>query len=162
MKDLEHASINGVEIRNLAEQDNDETLLYSGEIWLDGVKIGSLTETESGMEINVAPESEDALNERVASYLNAVAADNEEEDEDDDFEMNQDVFFEDLIELELYLPAFKEGVKEGYGCLLVNYTDEGVDVFSVENEDEVENIAREHTLTNLQPFYELDHFVINC
>ena len=66
MKDLEHASINGVEIRNLAEQDNDETLLYSGEIWLDGVKIGSLTETESGMEINVAPESEDALNERVA------------------------------------------------------------------------------------------------
>ena len=162
MKDLEHASINGVEIRNLAEQDNDETLLYSGEIWLDGVKIGSLTETESGMEINVAPESEDALNERVASYLNAVAADNEEEDEDDDFEMNQDVFFEDLIELELYLPAFKEGVKEGYGCLLVNYTDEGVDVFSVENEDEVENIARENNLTNFQTFYELDHFVINC
>jgi hypothetical protein len=162
MKDLEHASINGVEIRNLAEQDNDETLLYSGEIWLDGVKIGSLTETESGMEINVAPESEDALNERVASYLNAVAADNEEEDEDDDFEMNQDVFFEDLIELELYLPAFKEGVKEGYGCLLVNYTDEGVDVFSVESEDEVENIARENNLTNFQTFYELDHFVINC
>jgi len=162
MKDLEHASINGVEIRNLAEQDNDETLLYSGEIWLDDVKIGSLTETESGMEINVAPESEDALNERVASYLNAVAADNEEEDEDDDFEMNQDVFFEDLIELELYLPAFKEGVKEGYGCLLVNYTDEGVDVFSVESEDEVENIARENNLTNFQTFYELDHFVINC
>ena len=162
MKDLEHASINGVEIRNLAEQDNDETLLYSGEIWLDGVKIGSLTETESGMEINVAPESEDALNERVASYLNAVAADNEEEDEDDDFEMNQDMFFEDLIELELYLPAFKEGVKEGYGCLLVNYTDEGVDVFSVESEDEVENIARENNLTNFQTFYELDHFVINC
>ena len=162
MKDLEHASINGVEIRNLAEQDNDETLLYSGEIWLDGVKIGSLTETESGMEINVVPESEDALNERVASYLNAVAADNEEEDEDDDFEMNQDVFFEDLIELELYLPAFKEGVKEGYGCLLVNYTDEGVDVFSVESEDEVENIARENNLTNFQTFYELDHFVINC
>ena len=162
MKDLEHASINGVEIRNLAEQDNDETLLYSGEIWLDSVKIGSLTETESGMEINVAPESEDALNERVASYLNAVAADNEEEDEDDDFEMNQDVFFEDLIELELYLPAFKEGVKEGYGCLLVNYTDEGVDVFSVESEDEVENIARENNLTNFQTFYELDHFVINC
>ena len=162
MKDLEHASINGVEIRNLAEQDNDETLLYSGEIWLDGVKIGSLTETESGMEINVAPESEDALNERVASYLNAVAADNEEEDEDDDFEMNQDVFFEDLIELELYLPAFKDGVKEGYGCLLVNYTDEGVDVVSVESEDEVENIARENNLTNFQTFYELDHFVINC
>ena len=162
MKDLEHASINGVEIRNLAEQDNDETLLYSGEIWLDGVKIGSLTETESGMEISVAPESEDALNERVASYLNAVAADNDEEDEDDDFEMNQDVFFEDLIELELYLPAFKEGVKEGYGCLLVNYTDEGVDVFSVESEDEVENIARENNLTNFQTFYELDHFVINC
>ena len=162
MKDLEHASINGVEIRNLAEQDNDETLLYSGEIWLDGVKIGSLTETESGMEISVAPESEDALNERVASYLNAVAADNEEEDEDDDFEMNQDMFFEDLIELELYLPAFKEGVKEGYGCLLVNYTDEGVDVFSVESEDEVENIARENNLTNFQTFYELDHFVINC
>ena len=162
MKDLEHASINGVEIRNLAEQDNDETLLYSGESWLDGVKIGSLTETESGMEISVAPESEDALNERVASYLNAVAADNEEEDEDDDFEMNQDVFFEDLIELELYLPAFKEGVKEGYGCLLVNYTDEGMDVFSVESEDEVENIARENNLTNFQTFYELDHFVINC
>ena len=163
MKDLEHASINGVEIRNLAEQDNDETLLYSGEIWMDGKKIGSLTETESGMDIEVEPEAEDTLSERVASYLKAVTEDDgEEEDEDDDFEMNQDVFFEDLIELELYLPAFKEGVKEGYGCLLVNYTNEGVDVFSVESEDEVENIARENNLTNFQTFYELDHFVINC
>ena len=37
-----------------------------------------------------------------------------------------------------------------------------MDVFSVESEDEVENIARENNLTNFQTFYELDHFVINC
>ena len=36
MKDIEHASINGVEIHNLAEQDSDENLLYSGELWLEG------------------------------------------------------------------------------------------------------------------------------
>ena len=163
MKDLEHASINGVEIHNLAEQDNDETLLYSGDIWMDGRQIGRFTETESGMEFDVEPDAEDELNQRVDSYLAAVTEDDEEESgEDEDFAMTSDVFFEDLIELELYLPAFKEGVKEGYGCLLVNYTKEGVDVFSVESEDEVENIARENNLTNFQTFYELDHFVINC
>ena len=147
MKDLEHASINGVEIHNLAEQDNDETLLYSGDIWMDGRQIGRFTETESGMEFDVEPDAEDELNKRVDSYLAAVTEDDEEESgEDEDFAMTSDVFFEDLIELELYLPAFKEGV----------------DVFSVESEDEVENIARENNLTNFQTFYELDHFVINC
>ena len=53
MKDLEHASINGVEIHNLAEQDNDETLLYSGDIWMDGRQIGRFAETDSGMEVDV-------------------------------------------------------------------------------------------------------------
>ena len=77
-------------------------------------------------------------------------------------ELSSEIFFEDLIELELYLQAFKDGVTEGYGCLLVNYTDEGVDVFSVENEDEVENIARENNLTDFQTFYEPEHFIINC
>ena len=163
MKDLEHASINGVEIHNLAEQDNDETLLYSGDIWMDGRQIGRFTETESGMEFDVEPDAEDELNKRVDSYLAAVTEDDEEESgEDEDFAMTSDVFFEDLIELELYLQAFKDGVKEGYGCLLVNYTDEGVDVFSVESEDEVENIARENNLTDFQTFYEPEHFIINC
>lgn len=163
MKDLEHASINGVEIHNLTEQDNEETLLYSGDIWMDGRKIGSFTESETGMEIEVAPEEADELDKRVSSYLAAVTEDDEEEGaEDEEFTMTEDVFYEDLIELELYLPAFKEGVKEGYNCLLVNYTKSGVDVFSVESEDDVENIARENNLTNFQTFSELDHFVINC
>lgn len=163
MKDLEHASINGVEIHNLTEQDNEETLLYSGDIWMDGRKIGCFTESETGMEIEVAPEEADELDKRVSSYLAAVTEDDEEEGaEDEEFTMTEDVFYEDLIELELYLPAFKEGVKEGYNCLLVNYTKSGVDVFSVESEDDVENIARENNLTNFQTFSELDHFVINC
>ncbi len=163
MKDLEHASINGVEIHNLTERDDDETLLYSGDIWMDGRRVGRFTETESGMELDAAGPDADELNARVRSYLRAVTADEDEDDEDDGgFEMTEDVFFEDLIELELYLPAYKEGVKEGYGCLLVNYTKDGVDVYSVESEDDVENITRENNLTNFQTFSDLEHFVVNC
>jgi len=161
MKDLEHASINGVEIHNLAEQDNDETLLYAGEIWLDGEQIGSFTETDSGMDFAIE-KREDELKARIDSYLQAVGGDEEDEEDEEEFELSDDIFFEDLIELELYLPAFKEGVKEGYGCLLVNYTNGGADVFSVESEDDVENLAREKNMTNFQTFSELDHFVVNC
>ncbi|MDY4032968.1 MAG: hypothetical protein SOY64_07950 [Pyramidobacter sp.] len=164
MKDIEHASINGVEIHNLAEQDNDESLLYSGELWLEGKPAGSFRElNEDEMQLDIAPEFEQTMNERIASYLQALTEDEEGEGgAPDEGELSSEIFFEDLIELELYLQAFKDGVKEGYGCLLVNYTDEGVDVFSVESEDEVENIARENNLTDFQTFYEPEHFIINC
>lgn len=159
MKDIEHASINGVEIHNLAEQDNDESLLYSGELWVEGKPAGSFRElNEDEMQLDIAPEFEQTMNERIASYLQALTEDGEGAES----ELSSEIFFEDLIELELYLQAFKDGVKEGYGCLLVNYTDEGVDVFSVESEDEVENIARENNLTDFQTFYEPEHFIIDC
>ena len=164
MKDIEHASINGVEIHNLAEQDSDENLLYSGELWLEGKPVGSFRElNEDEMQLDIAPEFEQTMNERIASYLQALTEDEEGEGGAvNEGELSSEIFFEDLIELELYLHAFKDGVTEGYGCLLVNYTDEGVDVFSVENEDEVENIARENNLTDFQTFYEPEHFIINC
>ena len=161
MKDIEHASINGVEIHNLAEQDSDENLLYSGELWLEGKPVGSFRElNEDEMQLDIAPEFEQTMNERIASYLQALTEDEEGEGGAvNEGELSSEIFFEDLIELELYLQAFKDGVTEGYGCLLVNYTDEGVDVFSVENEDEVENIARENNLTDFQTFYEPEHFI---
>ncbi len=167
MKDLEHASINGIEIHDLIEQEDEETLFYSGELWMDGRGVGSFTETESGMELDVSGKDEDELNRRVESYLKAVSAEGYEEDGDDgeekeEIDLSEDVFFEDLIELELYLRAYKEGVKEGYNCLLVNYTKDAVDVYSVESEDEVENIARENNLTNFQTFSEPEHFIVNC
>ena len=115
------------------------------------------------MQLDIAPEFEQTMNERIASYLQALTEDEEGEGGAvNEGELSSEIFFEDLIELELYLQAFKDGVTEGYGCLLVNYTDEGVDVFSVENEDEVENIARENNLTDFQTFYEPEHFIINC
>lgn len=161
MKDIEHASINGVEIHNLAEQDSDENLLYSGELWLEGKSVGNFKElNEDEMQLDIVPEFEHTMNDRIASYLQALSED--EDETESESKLSSEIFFEDLIELELYLQAFKDGVKEGYGCLLVNYTDEGVDVFSVESEDSVENIVRENNLTDFQTFYEPEHFVIHC
>ena len=53
-------------------------------------------------------------------------------------------------------------MEEGYGCLLVNYTNEGVDVFSVESEDEIEKIVHENNFEDFQVFSEPDHFIVNC
>ena len=119
MKDIEHASINGVEIHNLAEQDSDENLLYSGELWLEGKPVGSFRElNEDEMQLDIAPEFEQTMNERIASYLQALTEDEEGEGGAvNEGELSSEIFFEDLIELELYLQAFKDGVTEGYGCL---------------------------------------------
>ena len=157
MKDLEHASINGVEIHNLAELDDDENLLYSGQLWSGDSQIGSFHEDmDAGIILEVLPEFEEMLNEKINSYLSVIA------DEDSDEELPPETFVEDLIELEVYLQKFKEGVAEGYGCLLVNYGEEGVDVYSIESEDDVEEIARDNGLTEFQTFYEFDHFIIDC
>ena len=156
MKELEHASINGVEIRNLAEMDDEENLLYSGQLCVGGKQIGSFREdAEDGIHYRISDEFADDFDERVRSYLAALT------DEDDE-ELPPEVFVEDLIELEVYLGKFKEGLAEGYGCLLVNYGEDGVDVYSVESEDDVEDIARDNGLTDFQTFYEFDHFIINC
>ncbi len=162
MKDIEHASINGIEIHNLAEQDDDENLLYSGELWLDGKQIGSFREDGGDeMRLDIRPEFEKVLNDKIASYLQ-VLSDEDEDEGGENGELSSEIFFEDLIELELYLQAYRDGVKEGYNCLLVNYTQEGVDVFSVESADDVEDIARDNNLTDFQTFYEPEHFIINC
>ncbi len=162
MKDIEHASINGVEIHNLAEQDNDETILYTGELWLDGKQIGSFCENGEEIQLDIKPEFEKILDEKITSYLQILSDEESEENEDEIDELTSDIFFEDLIELELYLQAYRDGVKEGYNCLLVNYTEEGVDLFSVESADDVEDIARDNNLTDFQTFYEPEHFIINC
>ena len=157
MKDIEHASINGVEVHNLVEQDCEDDLLYAGELWLDGKKIGDFKEVlDADMVLKVLPEYQSVLDSRVSEYLDAV------EDEDDEGDLPRDIFFMDLIELERYLQMFKEGVEEGYGCLLVNYTNEGVDVFSVESEDEIEKIVHENNFEDFQVFSEPDHFIVNC
>lgn len=162
MKDIEHASINGVEIHNLAEQDDDENLLYSGELWMDGKKIGSFREGENDeMLLDISPEYSDRLNEKISPYLSALNDADEEAGEEKE-ELSNEIFLEDLIELELYLQAYREGVAEGYNCLLVNYTKEGVDVFSVESVDDVEDVVRDNKLTDFQTFYEPEHFVISC
>lgn len=159
MKDIEHASINGVEIHGLVEQDDDENLLYSGELWINGTKVGTFSEDdEKGLQLDIEAGYDALLKGKVDAYLEAIEDEDEEEDE-----LPPEVFFEDLIELEVYLQAWHDGVKEGYNCLLVNYTEGGgVDVFSVENEDDVEDIARENNLTDFQTFYEPDHFIIKC
>jgi hypothetical protein len=163
MKDIEHASINGVEIHNLAEQDDDENLLYSGELWMDGKKIGSFREGENDvMLLDVSPEYRDRLNEKIESYLRVLSESDEDGSEEEKEDLSNEIFLEDLIELELYLQAYREGVAEGYNCLLVNYTKEGVDVFSVESADDVEDVVRENNLTDFQTFYEPEHFIINC
>lgn len=157
MKDIKHASINGVEIRNLAELDDDENLLYSGELWLGGNKVGTFHEDlQEGIKMDINPEFEEEFGEKIDSYLNALT-------EGTDEELPPETFAEDLIELEIYLQKFKEGLAEGYGCLLVNYREDGgVDVYSVESEDDVEEIARDNNLTDFQTFYEFDHFIIDC
>ncbi|MGI6076223.1 MAG: hypothetical protein ACOYD9_07650 [Pyramidobacter sp.] len=162
MKDIVHASINGIEIHNLVEQDSSENLLYSGELWMDGAQIGSFREGENDeMQLDVGPEYSEKLNEKISSYLRALSDEDAESGEAEE-DLSDEIFLEDLIELELYLQAYREGIEEGYNCLLVNYTKDGVDVFSVENPDDVEDIARENNLTDFQTFYEPEHFIINC
>ncbi|MDY3868582.1 MAG: hypothetical protein SOZ52_04370 [Pyramidobacter sp.] len=156
MKNIEYASINGVEVRNLAEQDCEDDILYTGELWMDGEKIGAFEEVfESETKLVIQPEYLVKLEERIRDYLEGVQ-DDEEED------LPREVFFMDLIELERYFQMFKEGVEEGYGCLLVNYTDESIDVFSVESEEEIENIVRENNFEDFQVFSKPEHFVISC
>ncbi len=157
MKEIDHASINGVEIHNLRELDCDEDILYGGDVYLDGHPIGNFEEVLDGdMVFHIQPEAQEQLQTRVEDYLEEVS------DEDDQEELPNDLFFLDLIELERYFAMFKEGLEEGYGCLLVNYTDEGVDIFSVESEEEIEDIVRENNFEDFQVFSEADHFVISC
>lgn len=160
MKDIVHASINGIEIHNLAEQDSSEKLLYSGELWMDGVPVGSFREGENDeMQLDVMAEYGEKVKEKISSYLQALSDGDDDQSEEG---LSDEIFLEDLIELELYLQAYRQGIEEGYNCLLVNYTNDGVDVFSVESPDDVEDIARDNNLTDFQTFYEPEHFIINC
>ncbi len=157
MKDIDHASINGVELQNLRELDCDDDILYGGDIYLDGQKIGTFEEVLDGdMTLVIDAAAQEELQGRVTAYLDEVL------DQDEKEQMPRDLFFLDLIELERYFTMFKEGLEEGYGCLLVHYSDEGVDVFSIESEDEVEEIVRENDFQDFQVFSEPDHFVISC
>lgn len=159
MKDIEHASINGIEVHNLLEPEEGD-ILYAGDLFMDGREIGKFTEDTEGAQSIEISSDEDAseFNERVNTYITALSDTGHEEDA----EIEPSFFLEDLIELEMYLGAFKEGVAEGYGCLLVNYKEEGVDVYSVESEESVEDIARENNLADFQTFYAPEHFIIKC
>ena len=68
MKNIEYASINGVEVRNLAEQDCEDDILYTGELWMDGEKIGAFEEVfESETKLVIQPEYLVKLEERIQS-----------------------------------------------------------------------------------------------
>ncbi len=155
MEKIEHASINGVEVHNLVEQDCEEDILYNGDIYLDGKQIGSFSERlDKPMELDVPATYQSVLRSRQQDYLEAVADEGEK--------LDGEVFFLDLIELERYLQMFEQGKEEGCACLLVNYTADGVDIFNVEKEEDVEEIVKEEGFEEFQVFSEYDHFVINC
>lgn len=74
MKDIVHASINGIEIHNLAEQDSSEKLLYSGELWMDGVRVGSFREGENDeMQLDVMAEYGEKVKEKISSTFRRSA-----------------------------------------------------------------------------------------
>lgn len=155
MKDVQYASINGVELHDLRELDCNDDILFAGDIWLDDKKVGSFSEVlDEDMKFDVEADYVPVLQARVNDYLEAVAEEGEE--------LPRDIFFMDLIEMERYLQMYREGLTEGYACLLVNYTEEGVDIFSVETEEEIEAIVRENNFEDFQVFSELEHFVISC
>lgn len=157
MGEIEHASINEVEIHNLAEQDCEEDLLYTGDIFLNGMQAGHFREVLNGdIEFDIKPNFRTELQKRVRSYLHAIADEGENADE-----LSEDIFYLDLIEREQYLQLFEEGKREGYQCLLINYTEDSADPYSFSTREEAERAVEEEGFEAFQIFSAPEDFIIN-
>ena len=147
MDSLNYANINGVELRDHKEIECNEEVLFEGLLYLDGKEIGSLKEDPEGgpMTVDVLPRYEDVLMSRIKDYIKHL------EIEDGD-RPERDIFFLDLIDMQMFYKMFREGLTEGFSCLLVDSTGDEIEIFSVETEEDVADLVREKGLTDFEVF----------
>ncbi|PIE54068.1 MAG: hypothetical protein CSA35_07845 [Dethiosulfovibrio peptidovorans] len=157
MDNIRYAQINGVELRDLKELDSSDCL-YKGTLYLDQKEIGTLQEDRDGgpIVLDVLPWYHDVLKSRITDYINAMELEEGEDDPD------RDVFFLDLIDMQLFYDMYREGVAEGYMCLVVDISGDDMELYSVETEDDVEALVREKEMTDFEVFASPKDFIVSC
>lgn len=156
MDSLCYAQINGVELRDMEEIGGDE-VLYRGKLFLDQKDIGTLMEDIQGGPIilDVLPRYQEVLKSRINDYIKAMARDGGELPD-------RDVFFLDLMDMQVFYDMYREGLAEGYQCLVVDSGGDDLRFYSVETEDEVEDLVRERNLTDFEVYSSPRDFVVTC
>ncbi|SMG32253.1 hypothetical protein [Dethiosulfovibrio salsuginis] len=152
-----YAQINGVELRDMEEL-NGEEVLYRAKIYLDEKEIGTMEEDLEGgsVVLDVLPRYQDVLKSRINDYIKAMEMDGDEETPD------RDIFFMDLIDMQIFYGMYREGLSEGYFCLVVDASAEDIQIYSVETEDDVEELIREKNLTDFEVYTSPKDFIISC
>lgn len=152
-----YAQINGVELRDMEELDGEE-VLYRAKVYLDEKEIGTMEEDLEGgsVVLDVLPRYQDVLKSRINDYIKAMEMDGDEETPD------RDIFFMDLIDMQIFYGMYREGLSEGYFCLVVDASAEDIQIYSVETEDDVEELIREKNLTDFEVYSSPKDFIINC
>ncbi len=151
-----YAQINGVELRNMEELGGEE-VLYKGTLFLDQKEIGTLQEDPEGgpVLLDVLPRYQEVLKSRINDYIKAMAMEDEELPD-------RDIFFLDLIDMQVFYDMYREGLSEGYFCLVVDASGDDLQVYSVETEDDVEELVREKNLTDFEVYSSPKDFVVTC
>ncbi|NCC96197.1 MAG: hypothetical protein EOM02_05085 [Synergistales bacterium] len=151
------AQINGVELRDMEELDGGE-VLYRGKVYLDDKEIGTMEEDPEGGSVilDVLPRYQEVLKSRVNDYIKAMEMGGDEEVPD------RDIFFMDLIDMQIFYDMYREGLSEGYFCLVVDASGEDLQIYSVETEDDVEELIREKNLTDFEVYSSPKDFIVNC
>nr|WP_321502725.1 hypothetical protein [uncultured Dethiosulfovibrio sp.] len=152
-----YAQINGVELRDMEELGGEE-VLYRAKIYLDEKEIGTMEEDLEGgsVVLDVLPRYQDVLKSRINDYIKAMEMDGDEETPD------RDIFFMDLIDMQIFYGMYREGLSEGYFCLVVDASAEDIQIYSVETEEDVEELIREKNLTDFEVYTSPKDFIINC
>lgn len=147
MDNIVYAKINGVELRKSRELETNGEVLYEGALFLDDKEIGILKEDANGgpILVDVYPRYEDVLKSRINDYIKVLGFEDEELPE-------RDIFFLDLIDMQIFYDMFREGVTEGYLCLVVDSSNDNVEIYNVETEEHVEELVREKGLTDFEVF----------
>lgn len=156
MENIRYAQINGVELRGMEELGGEE-VLYRGTLYLDGKEIGSLEEDPEGgpISLDILPRYQEVLKSRINDYVRAMALEEGEIP-------HRDVFFLDLIDMQIFYDMYRQGVSEGYLCLVVDASGDDVEIYSVESEDDVEELVREKGLSDFEVYSSPKDFIVNC
>lgn len=151
---MEFASMNGVELRNLTELDFEEPL-YTAEVYVDGKAAGTIREVPDGeMVIDLVAEQKPVVMARVNDYLNSVAEEGEK--------LPTELFFLDLIQLEMYYQLWREALAEDCGLLVVTFGEESAETFAVATEEEAAEVVRQQGVDQFQVFSCEEDFIISC
>ncbi len=153
---IEHGEIMGIQIRDMVPLSDQEDPVYRGDLYLDGVKVGSFEEDRDGGPTAVYVDSDvsDEMRKRMDAYFETEGF-SVQEDED------YDLFFIRLIELEQLLQVFLDLPERGMAYLVADYTDEEMMVYEVENDMGLDQLILEEKLEDYDVYRSLEDFIIS-